>query len=64
MLTIPCFLAYISFSSFSESSAIAQMNSFDQYVLNVHDVPDTMLGTNVTGRKILLNIRITEYSQF
>lgn len=45
MLAIHCFFffffAHIFFASFSKSSAIAQMNSFDQSVLNAHHVPDT-----------------------
>ena len=36
--------AHVFFASFSESSAMAQMNSFDQCVLNVHCVPDIALG--------------------
>lgn len=39
------FLAYISLASFAEPSARPEMNSFTKYVLNVHCIPDTMLGT-------------------
>lgn len=38
------FLACIFFASFPDSSAIAQINSFGQYVLNVYYVSDTVLG--------------------